>query len=139
MYKRNKTMYNFMDCMEKSLLQGIATGGMARILLSRTPMVVLPLFNRVVPIWLFGGIIGFVSSHINDGIHMLIKDDVHVRKKAEDEASMVLGAVVGGLSFLGVTALMSQRYVAGFGLYNCIGVGAAGEIVGSFAYNLLRG
>jgi len=128
-----------MDCLEKSTMQAIATGGMARILLSETPQVLIPFLDRTVPIWLFGGVVGFVASHINDIVHRITKSEVHIREKALDEASMLIGAIVGGGSFVGVLALMNTDYVTGFGLYQALGVGAAGELIGSFAFNLLRG
>ena len=131
--------FNYLDCLEKSTMQAIATGVMSRVIMRDTPHVLIPLLNRTVPIWLFGGLVGFAASHINDGIHSLVKSEVHIREKALDEASMVIAALVGGITYWGILALLDTAYVEQFGYYNSFGTGAAGEIIGSFAFNLLRG
>ena len=131
--------FNYMDCVEKSTLQALSTGIMSHVLLKQTPYVGVPIINRNIPVWLFGGAVGFVASHINDAVHSFVKSEVHIREKAMDEASMIIGALVGGLTFVGVMSIIDTGYVKGFGLYNALGVGASGEIIGSFAFNLLRG
>lgn len=129
----------FYDSIEKGAISGISTGLLSAFALSNTPLVMMPIINRPVPVWIFGALVGFGSSVATDSIHSLVKSEVHLREKALDEASMIIGALVGAGSFMGILALLSPQYVAEFGLYNALGVGASGDLIGSFLFHQIRG
>ena len=114
-------------------------GAMTRIVMSENPYVLLPIVNRVVPIWLFGGVIGFVASHINDIVHNFVKSEVHLREKALSEEAMLIAAIVGAGTFTGGLYLLNPGYVGGIGLGACMGIGAGGELIGSWLFNFIRG
>ena len=131
--------FNYMDCLEKSTITALSMGAMTRMVMSENPYVLIPVINRVVPIWLFGGVVGFIASHINDIVHNFVKSEVHLREKATNEEAMLIAAIVGAGTFTGSLYLINSGYVNGIGLGACVGIGAAGELIGSWLFNLIRG
>ena len=132
-------MYNFTDSIEKGALQAAATGVLTFAVASKTPYVVMPIVNMVVPVWVFGATTGFAASLLNDVVHSYVKENIHLREKAQDEASMLIGAIVGAGTFLGVLGLMNTNYISELGLWSTLSIGSAGDLIGSFLYNQIRG
>ena len=123
---------------EKALIQGAVTGGMTGLYYGIRAIARVPYFGDVKLMYV-ATVIGGLTSVANDYIHKFVKDEVHIARKAEDQASMVIGTGVGAAMYhLSLTAINpSLARDTGLLMNACVGGGS--EIAGSFIYNLIRG
>ena len=130
-----------MDEIVKALLQGGLTSLASVYYVLNTSnenmYIRISLLNRTLPVWAVAGALGSVSSLASDGLHKFVKKEVPINSKAQDEASMVLGALLSGGLFAGALYLTNASALQEYGMINAIGVGAGSEIASSFITNML--
>ena len=127
-----------MNVVEKAAIQAVITGSVTGLYYGMNAMARVPYVGDTKLMYIATAVGGFTSL-INDLIHKFVKEEVHIAKKAEDQASLVIGAGVGAAIYhLSLTAINpSLAGDTGLGMNACIGAGS--EIGGSFVYNLVRG
>lgn len=128
-----------LDCLEKSLFQGAAAGGVSVLLHGTTVQIDLPYINQRLPLWVITSGLGVLGSFANDLIHFVVKPEVHLKQKAADQTSMILAGVVGAVSYTGGLYLLEPRLIESFGYINSLLLGAGSELAGSYAFHLFRG
>ena len=97
----------------------------------------LPYFETNAPAYLINFAIGVAGSLISDGVHSFVKKDVHVSRKAQDEASLLLSSVLSGFLFNGGLYITNAKLPADFGMVSAFAVGAGSEIASSFVVDML--
>ena len=133
----NQQMIQFMNVLEKAGIQAVITGLASTITTGANLNV--PVMGKVVPLYVFTGLAGGVASIANDLMHYLIKNEIHIAKKAQDEASLYLGAAIGAAAYYGVITFTNPQLTADMGSYIILATGAGAEIASSFTYNMIRG
>ena len=128
----------FMEAIEKSALNGIATGVAAGGLLGFKSAVGSPFIRQTIPLPIFAAIVGATGSAIGDGLHIMMKDSIPVSKKFNDRASVVTGAAINGILFGGIIYAYQPAILKDFGMLQAFCVGAGAEVAGSAAYTYLK-
>ena len=107
-------MYNsYMYTLEKAAIQGAVTGAATCLYYGMNALGRVPYFGDVKLCYIAAGV-GAGTSLINDVIHNFVKEEVHISKKAEDEASMVIGAGAGAAIYhLSLSALNPNLIFSG--------------------------
>ena len=82
------------------------------------------------------GAVGGITSIANDLMHTFVKEEVPIRKKAEDQASVVLGAGVGAVMYNYTMCLVNPSLCEDTGIITNSIIGGGSEIASSFLYNL---
>lgn len=83
--------------------------------------------------------IGVVTSLAVDVIHSFVIEEVAISHKAQDQASMVLGAVSGAAVMTGALYLIAPSLLDDYGLMTAAMIVGGSELAGSFIYNLIVG
>ena len=97
----------------------------------------LPVLNRASPLWVLGGVSGAISSLASDYIHAFVKNEIPLKEKAQDEASLVISAGVSAATFLLALYCVDRRMVTDFGMTSAIAVAVGAELGSSFLINML--
>ena len=97
----------------------------------------IPMLNRTLPVWAVAGALGTISSFASDGMHKFIKKEIPINAKAQDEASLVLGALMSGGLFAGALYLTNPSALQEYGLINALAVGGGSELASSFITNMI--
>ena len=130
-------MWNYVDVLEKSAITGVITGLASAVTTGYKLRV--PVMGRPVPLVVFTALAGAVSSVLIDCVHKLIKKEIPLNKKAQDEASLYLGAIIGACSYWGIITMYNGYLTRDMGTYTLLLTGAGAETAGSLAFNMLRG
>lgn len=93
--------------------------------------------NSKMPMWLATFGLGAVGSLASDGIHQLVKDEIPIGSKAQDEASLIIGSLVSAGVLTAGLYLINKRALSEYGLWNSVLVGGLSEIGSSFGTNLI--
>lgn len=127
-----------MNVVEKAAIQSLITGGATGLYYGMNAIARIPFVGKTKLIYVATAV-GGLTSLANDLVHRFVKDEVHITRKAEDQASLVIGAGVGAAIYhLSLAAINpSLAYDTGMLMNGCIGGGS--EIAGAFVYNLIRG
>ena len=123
---------------EKSLIQGVITGCATGLYYGMGALANIPIVGNTKLIYVAFGV-GGVTSLANDAIHKFVKDEVHIAQKAEDQASMVLGAGIGAIVYHFALSALNPALARDTGMMMNACIGGGSEIGGSFVYNLIRG
>ena len=125
---------DWMHPIEKSAIQGVVTGiatcawygtgAQARI------------FGKQTKLCYIGAVAGAVTSILNDVVHSFVKEEIPVRKKAEDQLSIGIGVGTGAVMYNFVLLLANPNLARDTGVLTNAVVGGGSEFVGSFLYNL---
>lgn len=94
--------------------------------------------NQTCPLFVFAGLSGGIASLVNDGLHKLVKNEVHISKKAQDDASLYLGAVVGAASYYATIYFLNPYLVRDLGTWTILATGTIAETASNFAYDLIK-
>ena len=121
----------------KAAIHGAVSGFSTSFLVTQGERVYLPYLKVDVPIWAVGFCSGVLSSFGSDIVHNIVKDDVHIKNKTQDEVSMFLSALLGGLFFYGSLYLSGPTLPDEVGYLKSFAIGAAGEIASAFGASLL--
>jgi hypothetical protein len=127
-----------MQVVEKAALQAVITGGVTALYYGMSAVARVPYCGDCKLMYV-ATVVGGVTSLVNDLIHQFVKEEVHIARKAEDQASLLIGAGVGAAIYhLSLTAI-NPALARDTGLLMNASIGGGSEIAGSFVYNLIRG
>ena len=90
-----------------------------------------------VPLWAIAFVSGAAAGSVSDAIHIFVKDEIHIKQKAQDEAAMFLGALVSGLLYYGTVYAVNSGLAGDIGYVKSFAVGAGAELAASFLSNML--
>ena len=127
----------FLNLLEKAAIQGLVTGGATGLYYGTNAIANIPYFNDVKLCYVAFGV-GAFTSLANDYVHKFVKDEIHVKHKAEDQASLILGAGVGAALYHLSLSVLNPALARDTGLYMNAAIGGGSEVAGSFLYNLIR-
>ena len=123
--------------LEKAAIQGAVTGCATALYYGTNAIATIPFVEEIKLIYVAFGV-GAITSLANDYVHKFVKDDIQIKHKASDQASMLLGAGLGaGIYHLSLSAL-NPALSRDTGLYMNAAIGGGSEVAGSFIYNLIR-
>ena len=105
-------MNQALSILEKAAIGGCITSAASVITTGvkwKVP-VPIPFTNtpQLLPLWAIAGISGVAASVLNDGAHYLIRNEIPISKKAQDDASLYLGALIGGFTYLGAIYMVTH-------------------------------
>ena len=132
-------MKQYLNVLEKAAIASVITGAASVVTTGANWRVPLVFMRGSCPLFVFTGIAGAATSLINDGVHKLIKNEVNVNKKAQDEASIYLGLLTGAVAYYSVLYIANPYLVRDVGSWTVLGTGAAAELASSMTYNLIKG
>ena len=93
--------------------------------------------GQTCPLYVFAGLSGAVASLVNDGVHYLIRNEVHIDKKAQDDASLYLGAIAGAVSYWGVIYAVNPYLARDIGTWTLLATGAGAESLSNFLFDMM--
>ena len=120
----------------KSVAQG-ALSAFGGYCLLGNPRFEIPYLNTSAPGYLVNFLVGVASSLISDGVHSFVKKDVHISRKAQDEASLLLSSVLSGFLFNAGLYVTNTNLPGDFGMVSGFAVGAGSDIASSFVVDVL--
>ena len=123
---------------EKALIQGAITSCATGLYYGMNALARIPYCGDCKLVYVAFGV-GTVTSLVNDYVHKFVKDEIHIKKKAEDQASMMLGAGIGAVAYHISLSVLNPALARDTGMYMNGAIGAGSEIAGAFVYNLIRG
>ena len=131
----------YTDNIVKAVIQGILTSTVSVYWVlnkgSRRLFVTLPLIKKPIPIAVFMGALGAISSVGSDLLHTYVKKELPISAKTQEQSSMILGALLGGSVFTLGLYLTNGDAIREYGLLNSLLVGGASDIAASFGTNML--
>lgn len=130
-----------MDPSSSWLVKSGVHGGLSGLgtiyLFGSRPQFMLPIVNRPAPLWVLGAVTGALSSLASDYIHTFVKNEIPLKEKAQDEASLVISAGVSAATFLLALYCVDRRMVNDFGMTSAVAVAVGAELGSSFLINML--
>jgi hypothetical protein len=127
-----------MEAVEKAGINGLLTGGASALLFGTQAQIASPFGNQTIPFPVFTGLVGAGGSLIGDAIHLMMKEAIPISKKANDQASVISGAIINGILFGGLLYAYQPAVLNDFGLPKALMVGAGAEFIGSAGYTYLK-
>lgn len=123
----------------KALIHGATSSAGTVFLVGMNTYARLPYFGQGVsaPLWAVAFAGGVIASLASDAVHNYVKDEIHIKQKAQDEASLFLGAVLSGLFFYGSFYITGPDLANDIGYVKSFAVGAGSEIAASFIANMI--
>ena len=118
-------------------IHSLLSGGGSIIFFPMRSVIDIRMFNKTIPLWSFCAGIGALTSLITDGIHLVLQKEIHLSKKAEDEASLILGAGSSALILYSVMNALDYEIGSTFGMYNAFILGAGAEIGSVLLSNMI--
>lgn len=130
----------YMDMLEKAALQGAITSAVSYLCNPNIRALGIPMLSsKPLPFWAVMAGTGVAASFVADGVHFFIKEEIHLKNKALDEASMVVGSAISAASLYAVVYVLRPEAAATIGLGCIAASGAAAEIGASFLLNMIKG
>ena len=123
---------------EKAAIQGAITSAASCLYYGTNALARIPYFKDVRLCYVAFGV-GAVTSLVNDYVHKFVKDEIHIKNKAQDQASLMLGAGLGAVMYHISLSVLNPALARDTGMYMNGAIGAGSELSGSFVYNLIRG
>ena len=136
-------MMNSMSIIQKAAISTVVTGAASMITTGSRWSVPCPSFfglikrGQTCPLYVFAGLSGAIASLVNDGVHYLVKNEVHIDKKAQDDASLYLGAIVGAVSYWGVVYALNPYLARDIGTWTLLATGAGAESASNFLFDMM--
>ena len=97
----------------------------------------IPYVNTIAPLWSLGAVSGAVASLSSDYVHEFVKEEIPLKEKAQDEASLVISSLVSAGTFIAALHLSNQNMIADYGVASAVAVSVGAELLSSFAVNAL--
>ena len=97
----------------------------------------LPFTRMPTPLWVLGAGAGLIASLASDYVHEFVKEEIPLKQKAQDEASLLIGSAISAGSFLLALHLVDSRMIHDYGLVSAVGVSVGSELASSFLVNAL--
>ncbi len=127
------------DIIEKAVVQGAIVTGVSFACHPRVNYIYVPLLGKTLPSYMVYAAIGAASSMVADGVHLFVKEEVHLKNKALDSASNIIGVAISTGALYAVMYVLNKNLATEYGLGCAIAAGAAGELGSSFLVNLIAG
>ena len=134
------------EALEKAGVNGLISGAAAAAIFGTQATVIAPMTNMTMPLYALiflqwhiqPGLGGVGSSIITDGLHLFMKEEVPISKKANDRTSVIAGLAVNAIIFTGLLELSAPDIAADFGRMTALGVGAGAEFAAASSYTYLK-
>lgn len=128
----------FMETIEKAGINGVITGACSVALFGTSAKVVPPFTQMTMPLYAYIFLGGVASSLITDGLHMFMKDEIPISKKANDRTSVIAGLAINAIVFAGLLECVDSGVAGDFGRMTALAVGAASEWAAASSYTYLK-
>ena len=127
-----------MEAVEKAGINGIITGAASVAMFGSQPTVIAPYTNMTMPLYALLFLGGVASSFVTDGLHVFMKDEIPISKKANDRYSVIAGMAVNAVVLAGLLQMTSPGIASDFGRITALGLGAGAEFAGASSYTYLK-
>ena len=135
-------MITYITVLEKAAITGGITGLASVVTTGSAWNVPCPrifgLGSGQCPLFVYAAIAGAVSSGVSDALHYLIRQEVPINKKAQDEGSLYLGALLGAATYYGTIYLTNPYLARDLGALTLGITGMVAEMGASFIYAMLE-
>ena len=128
-------MDSYLHPIEKAVIQGGVTGLATCLYYGMNARASIPYIGSTNLCYVAGGV-GALTSVANDIVHKYVKDEIPIRKKAEDYTSIALGVGIGALMYNYSLCLLNPNLCRDTGIVANSIIGGGSEFCGSFLYNL---
>ena len=128
----------FTSILEKSILHGAVSSVGAIVVGGYKTQLILPFTEKMVPLWIAGGLVGIFTSAVNDVVHSYVLPEIPVNKKVKSESAIVLGVGLSSLIFVSSLYALNPALPKEFGFINSLAVGAISEVVTGYALDIIR-
>jgi len=103
------------------------------------PGVFVPMINQTVPLLVAFAVMGAGASLVSDFVHEFAKEEIHLKDKALDEASLVIGTGITLGSYMLAISCANPTLIQEIGLPCLTGTAVAAEVGSSFLLNMVYG
>ena len=128
----------FMEAVEKAGINGIVTAAASAAVFGTQAYVIAPFTSMTMPLYALIFIGGVASSFITDGLHIFMKEEIPISKKANDRTSVITAMAVNAVVLAGLLQVSAPGVAQDFGRMMAIGLGAGSEFVGASSYSYLK-
>lgn len=128
----------FMEAVEKAGINGLISGAASAALFGTGAKVVAPMTSMTMPLYCLIFLGGVASSLITDGVHIFMKEEIPISKKANDRTSVIAGLAINGIIFAGLLQLADENIAYDFGRLYAVAVGAGAEFAAASSYTYLK-
>ena len=126
------------EALEKSGINGIVTGAVTASYFGLDASVVPPFMSMTMPLYIVTFLGGCIASLATDGLHLFLKEEVPISRKANDRASVIAGLAINAVIFTGLLELYDGATARDFGRFTALLVGAGSEFASASAYTYLK-
>ena len=135
-------MITYMTVLEKAAITGGITGLASIVTTGSAWNVPCPRIfgfgSGQCPLFVYAAIAGALSSGASDALHYLIRQEIPINKKAQDEGSLYLGALLGAATYYATIYFTNPYLARDLGALTLAVTGAAAEMGSSFIYAMLE-
>ena len=128
----------FMEAVEKAGINGLVAGAASAALFGTQAQVIAPMTNMTMPLYALTFLGGVFASFATDGLHLFMKDEIPISKKANDRSSVVAGLAINAVIFTGLLEITSPGIAEDFGRFSALAVGAGSEWIAASGYTYLK-
>ena len=129
------SMDSYLHPLEKAVINAGITGLATCIYYGTYQRAYVPYIGTTRLCYIAGGV-GAITSIANDLIHKFVKEEIPLRKKAEDYASIGLGVGTGALVYNYALFLVNPTLAKQTGIVSNSLIGGGSEFASSFLYNM---
>ena len=127
-----------MEAVEKAGINGIITAAASAAVFGTQASVIAPFTNMTMPLYALIFIGGVASSFVTDGLHVFMKEEIPISKKANDRSSVITAMAVNAVILAGLLQVTSPDIAADFGRMTALGIGAGAEFAAASSYTYLK-
>jgi len=128
----------FMEAIEKAGINGIVTAAASAAIFGTRASVIAPFTNMTMPLYALVFLGGVASSFATDGLHVFMKEEIPISKKANDRTSVIAGMAVNAIVLAGLLQITDPDIAQSFGRLTALGIGAGAEFAGASSYTYLK-
>ena len=128
----------FMEAVEKAGINGIVTAAASAAVFGTQASVIAPFTNMTMPLYALIFIGGVASSFATDGLHVFMKEEIPISKKANDRSSVITAMAVNAVVLAGLLHMTSPGIATDFGKMTALGIGAGAEFAAASSYTYLK-
>ena len=136
------TLTNYLTVLEKAAITGGVTGLASIVTTGSGWKVPCPTVfgygSGACPLWIYAIIVGAAASGVSDAVHYLVRHEVPINRKAQDEGSLYLGAIIGALSYYGLMYFSNPYLARDMGAITLMATGMGAEMASSFIYAMIE-
>ena len=126
------------EAVEKAGINGIVSGAASAVLFGTRAQVIAPMTNITMPLYALIFLGGVASSLLTDGMHLFMKEEIPISRKANDRTSVLAGLAINAVVFAGLLEVTSPGIAFDFGRMTALAVGAASEFASASSYTYLK-